>query len=236
MYYLIDLYQPTRTPLGSRMDVLIHWRFHLYHDWSSIFTPLLNFRDLNITGRDVYATEVDAPRLRRFQVVDKAGRSQDIRTWSKEISVVNGMSHFPWSMPNRRPPLFRAEPAWFGSKRTCRKAHCSSLTMQYLREQAGTIDPDFEDELLGFTPVRDSFRPRRMKKSCCPEYPYSRSSRSWKDGTKNAYQWGRHIECVKNMPIHKRVSRDTDWEVAEADYIGDDTTHFHPEDSSCESM
>ena len=93
MYYLIDLYQQTRTPLGSRMDVLIHWRFHLYHDWSSIFTPLLNFRDLNITGRDVYATEVDAPRLRRFQVVDKAGRSQDIRTWSKEISVVNGMSH-----------------------------------------------------------------------------------------------------------------------------------------------
>ena len=51
MYYLIDLYQQTRTPLGSRMDVLIHWRFHLYHDWSSIFTPLLNFRDLNITGR-----------------------------------------------------------------------------------------------------------------------------------------------------------------------------------------
>ena len=114
MYYLIDLYQQTRTPLGSRMDVLIHWRFHLYHDWSSIFTPLLNFRDLNITGRDVYATEVDAPRLRRFQVVDKAGRSQDIRTWSKEISVVNGMSHFPWSMPNRRPPLpCRAGVVWF---------------------------------------------------------------------------------------------------------------------------
>ena len=89
MYYLIDLYQLSRIPFESKTTLLTYWRFRLYRDHCFGEAPPLNFRDLNVTGNDVYATEFDGPWLRRFQVVDEAGRSQDIRTWTKEIKEVN---------------------------------------------------------------------------------------------------------------------------------------------------
>ena len=64
MYFLFE----------SKTILLTYWRFRLYRDHCFGEAPPLNFRDLNVTGNDVYATEFDGPWLRRFQVVDEAGR------------------------------------------------------------------------------------------------------------------------------------------------------------------
>ena len=65
------MYQLSRIPFESKTILLTYWRFRLYRDHCFGEAPPLNFRDLNVTGNDVYATEFDGPWLRRFQVVDE---------------------------------------------------------------------------------------------------------------------------------------------------------------------
>lgn len=142
MYHLINLENQTRKSFETRIDLLAHWRFQLRHDsrFSSITTPPLNFNNLNVTGKDVYASEISGPWLRCFQVLDEEGRSQDIRIWKKEIEVVNAMEHFPWRYPDYTAPRFRREPAVMGRKRLYRKGRYNSFTKQKLRDKKGSID------------------------------------------------------------------------------------------------
>lgn len=208
MYYLIDLHQQTQTPFGSRLDLLTHWRFRLRKRSHYLGeAPLLNFDDLNVTGNDMFATAFSGPWLRRFQVVDEAGRSQDIRTWTKEIAAVNAMSHFPYRRSAPSQTRFRVDPVDMGSKMPLRKGRYSAFTKQRLREACGVPELDFEYDLLGYSPVRDNSRPRNTKTFWKRGY---NGSRSWKSNTKNASQWGRHAGRIKKMPCRRDVIDDFD--------------------------
>lgn len=211
MYYLIDLYQLSRIPFESKTTLLTYWRFRLYRDHCFGEAPPLNFRDLNVTGNDVYATEFDGPWLRRFQVVDEAGRSQDIRTWTKEIKEVNAMYHFPYRRPAPAQARFRIDPVDMGSKMPLRKGRYGAFTKQRLVEACGVPKLDWEDDLLGFTPVRDNSAPKKPRNRSWKS-DYSGGTRSWKDNTKNTSQWGRHIERVKEMPVRKNAADEFDIE------------------------
>lgn len=210
MYYLIDLYQQSRIPFESKTILLTYWRFQLHRDRCFGEAPPLDFQDLNVTGNDVYATELDGPWLRRFQVVDEAGRSQDIRTWTKEIKDVNAMSHFPYRRPASAHARFRMEPVDMGSKMPLRKGRHGAFTKQRLREACGAPELDLKDDLLGFIPLRDNSAPKPRDHSWKSDY--SGGSRSWKDSTKNSSQWGRHIERVAEMPTRKSEAEELDVE------------------------
>ena len=209
MYHLINLENQTRKSFETRIDLLAHWRFQLRHDsrFSSITTPPLNFNNLNVTGKDVYASEISGPWLRCFQVLDEEGRSQDIRTWTKEIKYVNAMDHFPWHRSSAPAPRFRREPATVGCKMPYRKGRYNSFTKQKLRNKKGTMPLDFEDDLMGFTPVKDHSSPRTKERR--PHMP-NLDIRSWKTNTKNASQWGRHLDRVSELPVRKRFPTDFD--------------------------
>lgn len=209
MYYLIDLYQQVQTPFESKMDLLAYWRFRMRQNRRYGEAPSLDFRDLNVTGNDVYATEFDGPWLRRFQVVDETGRSQDIRTWSKEIAAVNAMTHFPYRRYAPTQARFRVDPVEMGSKMPLRKGRYGAFAKQRLVEACGTPELDWEDDLLGFTPIRDNSAPKPKNRRMKSGY---NGSRSWKDNTKNASQWGRHIERVKEMPVRKNAADEFDVE------------------------
>ena len=209
MYHLINLENQTRKSFETRIDLLAHWRFQLRHDsrFSSITTPPLNFNNLNVTGKDVYASEISGPWIRCFQVLDEEGRSQDIRIWKKEIEAVNDMEHFPWRYPDYTAPRFRREPAVMGRKRLYRKGRYNSFTKQKLRDKKGSMPLDFEDDLLGFTPITDHSRPRTKERR--PHKP-NLDFQSWKSSTKNFSQWGRHLDRVTERPIRKSFPADYD--------------------------
>lgn len=200
MYYLIDLTNQSQKTFETKTDLLAHWRFRLRHE-SWYFAPLLDFRDLNITGRDMFSAEGVSPRLRRFQVLDNEGRSQDIRTWTEEIKVVNSMPSFPHRRQAPSQARFRIDPADAGSKMPMRKGRCGAFIKQRLRDAEGVIEFDYEDDLLGFTPVRDNAAPRTRSRLCRSD---GRTLRSWKEHTKNTSQWGRHSERAAETPIRKR--------------------------------
>lgn len=215
MYHLIDLTNQTRISFETKIDLLAHWRFRLYFDARNVVPAPLNFKDLNITGNDMYGSPIVSLRMRRFQVLDDDGRSLDIRTWAEEIEIVNAMKHFPYYQHISSQASFRIDPAVSGSKTPRRKDRCGALTLQRLRDRVGTQELDYEDELLGFTPIRDNSAPRSRNsamqgdgKQRCKQ----RKCRSWKSHTKNTSQWARHIERAAETPIRKRIFDELDVE------------------------
>lgn len=207
MYYLVDLYKDTSMSFETKVDILAHWRFRLNQESPFGIAKLLDFSNLNVTGNDMYSRPFVDTWKRRFQVLDEQGRSIDIRTWKKEIDIVNAMDYFPWHHPSVRSPRFRMEPAVMGCKKPYRKGRYNSFTKQKLREKRGAVEPDFEDDLLGFTPISDHSKPRTKER--WPHKP-NLDIRSWKSRTKNASQWGRHLDRVTELPIRKRFPADFD--------------------------
>lgn len=106
-----------------------------------------------------------------------------------------------------------------GAKLPLRKGRYGAFTRQRLRDLRGTPQIDCEDDLLGFTPVRDKTRPR-LQRSLCWGKEGERKSRSWKSQTKNTSQWGRHAERAAEIPIRKRIFEELDVEQLTAELVG----------------
>lgn len=145
------------------------------------------------------------PWTRRFQVLNEDGRSQDIRTWKKEIEIVNAMEQFPRCHPAAHRRISRREPAVMGSKLPMRKGRLGTFSMQRLRDQHGAPQIDDEDELLDYAPVRDSTRPRAQ--NCIWGKERNRKSRTWKSQTSNTSQWGRHTRRAVRLPFGRDSSK-----------------------------
>ena len=207
MFYLMDLYKDTSMSFETRIDLLTYWRFRLVPEHRFYAAKPLDFSNLNVTGNDMYSRPFVDTWKRRFQVRDEQGRSVDIRTWKKEIDIVNAMEHFPWRRSTKPIPRFRREPAVMGCKMPDRKGRYNAFTKQKLRDKWGTVEPDFEDDLLGFTPVKDHSAPRVKERH--PHKP-NLDIQSWKSSTKNAFQWGRHLDRVSELPIRKHFPADFD--------------------------
>lgn len=217
MYYLIDLSDQTRMPFESKVALLAFWRFRTVR--YGVPDPL-NFNNLNVTGKDTYNPLFTDPWMRQYQVVDDEGRSQDIRTWEKEIKLVNAMDHRPEGASDSSSARFRIGPVASGSKMPLRKGRYGAFTRQRMMDrQRAAQQVDYEDDLLGLTPVRDNSRPRlRSGDPWGKDRDYR--SRSWKNHTRNTSQWGRHSERAAEMPIRKRTFEELDLEELARELIG----------------
>lgn len=63
---------------------------------------------------------------------------------------------------------------------------------------------DVEDDLLGFTPMKDHSKPRKLDwtfKKC-----KTSDTRSWKRTSKNRSQWARHMERAPEAPLKREVT------------------------------
>ena len=216
MYYLIDLTNETTRTFETKVALLTHWRFRLHR---ILFpAPALNFKELNVTGKDTYtAAGIMESILRQFQVLDDEGRSQDIRTWTDEIEIVNAID-FPFSRRTPSQARFRIDPADVGSKLPVRKSRHNAFERQRLMDRQ-IEQLDSEDDLLGFTPIRDNSRPRPQSYER-KDFHRRNRSRSWKAYTKNTSQWGRHTERAAETPIRKRTFEELDLEKLAAELIG----------------
>lgn len=213
MYYLVDLFENTKKEFDTKCAVLSYWRWRVIgrrFNYPSKITRL-TFNELNITGKDMGLIYTFCPGhrdpetgffitsgytcsigLRRYQVLDSDGHPCDIRTWKDEIRLVEKETFPSWipACKTAPGPRFRVDPIPYSGGYPMRNRSCGSFTLQRLKDIKNKPDFDFENDFLGFTPIRDHSKVRT------PDMSYrkwkSRPIHSWKTQSKNRSQWGRH--------------------------------------------
>lgn len=201
MYYIVDLTNGTRIPFDCKQALLFRWRqmttrpFHYQYVNGQVQSGKIEFLELNITGKD---KRCNNSILRRYQVMDDAGLSCDIRTWEKEIREVEAAEKNQWLLPlpeQKDHIRFRIDPV--GGRAGKEHAHRRPLgaftkaSLSAGDRAANTLN--FEDDLCSLTPVLDHSRPRKTGAAfSVPHFRGGRDGKCWKSGTKNQAQWGRH--------------------------------------------
>ena len=223
MFYIRNLFTGAQLPFHSKRALLSYWRWRIQNrNWLS--TTSFDFSELNITGKDtVYGITKSVPvmygcirmynheygwKLKTYQVLDEYQRSCDIREWKQEQNEVLAESYPSWMPPKGRPQKirFRNGPVDYISKHPHANSQLPSFTKQRLEICHNNFSMDFEDDLLGFTPVIDHSKPRKLN------WTYKKEKvsdiHSWKRTSKNRSQWGRHMERVPEEAAKEIIARE----------------------------
>lgn len=219
MYYIIDLATDARYACGTKIDVI--WRYARLAEYSPfrhVVSPAMHFDNLNVTGRDTriervragyrYVDDIPIPVytesvwLRRYQVVDDAGRSIDIRAWKAEIAAIEAGDYYPHVKRHEHVPIFRREPCVSGRKQ---RSHRIGLPAMWKASLQDTLDNE-NDDLAEYVAIRDHTKPRNRGISIGDGwdvygrrlYAISHTSKCWKDQSKSGRQWAKHKRgCTK---------------------------------------
>lgn len=209
MFYIRNLLTGDKLSFQSKRALLSYWRWKIQpQGWLS--TTSLDFSELNITGKDtVYGITKSVPvmygciqiynheygwRLKTYQVLDECQRSCDIREWKQELNAVLAETYPSWMPSKDRSQIirFRNGPVDYISKHPLANSQLPAFTKQRLEIYHNDFSLDFEDDLLGFTPVIDHSKPRKLNWTCKKDKVSD--IHSWKRTSKNRSQWGRHMD------------------------------------------
>ena len=230
MFYLKDLIDDVEMNFTSKRAVLSYWRWVIQGKTGyPALISKFDFSELNITGKDLCfgrTTITDKSvkgydyvyewRLRRYQVLDEYRRSCDIREWKQEMNEVLKESYPNWR-PSKKPPhqpRFRIDPVECGFKRSNASRRLPAFTRQRLEAYRNDFALDMEDDLLGFTPMKNHSKPRKL------DWTYKKyktsDTCSWKRASKNKSQWGRHMARSPEWSVREEFVRELDEERSEA--------------------
>lgn len=211
MYYIIDLATNARYACDTKLDVI--WRYAVLCDCRMRYAAALtlSFDNLNITGHDIRMVrvpvgcqEIDGdfytvyerqPYLRRYQVVDDADRSVDIRAWNDEIDAFRAGERSARKYDTHE-PVFRREPCGQGRKQ---RSHRIGLPAMWKTSLQDTLNNE-NDDLAEYVAIRNHTKPRNRGISIGDGWDvYDRrlcgiwhSSKCWKDQSKSGRQWAKH--------------------------------------------
>lgn len=218
MYYIMDLIENKFYGFDTKQQLLYRWRQMTSNpSYFRARNLKLSFEQLNVTGVDTTSRLEEIPgkyfttrfgihpchewvqRLRRYQVVDDAGRSIDIRAWKEELRQVEGTDKNLWNTPNRpvNAPKFRQGPCGQGRKN--RNHFIAGPAMWKASMSAQSMDEPL-DEDAGLRPILDHTKVRtrginEYTNAYRSQYKISGrwgGSKSWKDQSKAGRQWARH--------------------------------------------
>lgn len=168
------------------------------------------FNQLNLTGKDILTEtvfkgmslsrnglpipEIEKRRtLRRYQVLDKDGRSVDIREWPDYV----------WEPEHSKPLRF----IYTGHKNNRRRVTGPSLQYRLLKAP----EPDEEESILGKTSIRS----KAVMDARDWWHYYDRAScrgyykpRSWKDQTRSRHQWTKKPATRRGFPAAQESGED----------------------------
>lgn len=225
LYNVIDLNSGETIASGTCQQIAHWWRRKFKDQKGNV-----NFRDLNVTGKDVVICKekdgfslvmidgkltlitnwVRVRYLRRYQVLDEDGRSVDIRNWSKDV--------WEYKPPRHRPLVLD----WVdGSKSHFHRTSGPSMWRGTFSSSMETAD---ETELLedGLPlPIQSNVDVRLpFNTSTVWDYydrhHFHRKSKSWKDQSKARKQWGKCKRSGKSQRREDDWARlDPDWVIAE---------------------
>lgn len=221
MYALIDLIEnKCLSTAQTKLDLLIAWcrhvervnRYHLYQGHT------ISFLQLNITGKDTYSallpdggyvvsplngiaypTHSRTNILRRYQVLDQNDHPVDIRTWTREIDMINSGNLPKPKYTDRNQPVFRRDPVDEGSKDHSHRINLPKMMIQQCRHYADACADAREWRDMGLTDAiiqrlipRQKTHPVDATIRC--EYKHGNKYRqhSWKNQTKSCRQFARH--------------------------------------------
>lgn len=211
MFYLRDLINAEEMSFESKRAVLSYWRWVIQGKTGyPALISRFDFDELNITGKDEYEW-----RLKRYQVQDEYRRSCDIREWKQEMDEVLKESWPSWRPSKKAPhqPRFRIDPVECGFKRSNASRRLPAFTRQRLEVYRNDFALDVDDDLLGFTPITDHSKSRKL------DWTYKKykasDTHSWKRASKNKSQWARHMDRVTEWSIKEEIARELDDEAKE---------------------
>lgn len=211
MFYLRDLINDEEMSFESKRAVLSYWRWVIQGKTGyPALISQFDFDELNITGKDEYEW-----RLKRYQVQDEYRRSCDIREWKQEMDEVLKESWPSWRPSKKAPhqPRFRIDPVECGFKRSNASRRLPAFTRQRLEVYRNDFALDVDDDLLGFTPITDHSKSRKL------DWTYKKykasDTHSWKRASKNKSQWARHMDRVTEWSIKEEIARELDDEAKE---------------------
>lgn len=211
MFYLRDLINDEEMSFESKRAVLSYWRWVIQGKTGyPALISRFDFDELNITGKDEYEW-----RLKRYQVQDEYRRSCDIREWKQEMDEVLKESWPSWRPSKKAPhqPRFRIDPVECGFKRSNASRRLPAFTRQRLEVYRNDFALDVDDDLLGFTPITDHSKSRKL------DWTYKKykasDTHSWKRASKNKSQWARHMDRVTEWSIKEEIARELDDEAKE---------------------
>lgn len=224
MYYIIDLATNARYTCDTKLDVI--WHYAVLCDCRMRYAAALtlSFDNLNITGHDIRMVrvpvgcqEIDGdfytvyerqPYLRRYQVVDDADRSIDIRTWNNEIEAFRAGER-PARKHDTHKPVFRREPCGYGRKRTACRVGLPAMWKASMVEAFDYAD----DEPLEYAIILDHSKPRHRGFTVGAGWDaYDdryhaiwHSSKCWKDQSKSGRQWAKHKRGCSKRALRESV-------------------------------
>lgn len=163
----------------------------------------LDFRQLNMTGNDMMTSVVEYEDyvtteswLRPYMVFDSDGRIIDIRSWSWQLAPQHHTANFSW-LTGR------------GSRSHTHRKGGPSMYRQTLRAEQDAEDHCKEVGLDDR--IRFRKRARDIDVWDYVEYAHAKDyigSKSWKDQTKAARQYGRHKPFCKRAPAQQKPDED----------------------------
>jgi len=225
-YNVVDLNTGKILISGTCQEIAFWWRGKFRNRKGNI-----SFEGLNVTGKDTVARKerdgfisikvcgeyLTLPAfktvyyLRSYQVLDKNGRSIDIRSWDKAV----------WAYV---PPSRRLARGWMSGGKT-HHHRTSGPSMWHGTFSASMVSVD-EAELLedGLpfpirvnTGVRLPFNTNTVW-DYYDEHRWHQKSKSWKDQTKARKQWAKHKRSGKSQRREDEWARlDPDWTAVEAE-------------------
>lgn len=251
MYYLVDLKEKKTTPFSTKLD-LLYYRFSkperrpLWYNSNEIIPRMMDFAELNVTGKDTAIGMERVPgkfwffdgttfpcyekvaTLRRYKVTDVQGRSIDIRTWLQEIALVKSGKYRPThKMADSKQPAYRREPCGQGHKHHFHRVGCPTMWHRSLAEAMDEEDLVLDAEVQ---PVRDhsGIRRRGIKDETSFERVERRASRSWtcskcwKDQSKAGRQWAKNKKAQNGRFLRESIDKlsmlSTQAELTDDDY------------------
>lgn len=218
MYYLVDLKEKKTATFRTKLD-LLYYRFSkperrpLWYNPQEIIPRVMDFSELNVTGKDIvigfelvsgksfFSCYEKVATLRRYMVTDELGKSIDIRTWLPEIVLVESGQYQPtYRMADSKQPMYRREPCGQGRKHHFHRVGCPAMWHRSMAEAAGVEDLALEADVR---PLRN--RSGIRKRGIEDEAPFEKAerrisrswtcSKSWKDQTKAGRQWAKHKQA-----------------------------------------
>lgn len=211
---------------------------HGYSKWidKELLRPFYGGRTcdmLNMNGKDTYtviwgypASEYGETVLRRYMVFDKDNRIVDPRTWDAkpEPPVIPDKriwrGRFGWiRIPKDDPmlPVFRKDPIpGVGCRHWCYRGadiqgFKQSLVRQEERRSWNRSCHVDDDPLMGFTPVKDSSKPRDHERDAWGDSSHRPDVPGWKNTSKARRQWGKHKKGATRIQ-NKRVETEIDFD------------------------